>query len=1088
MRAPNAYDVSSDAYYERVDAEGRERLRHINDETNAVTARFGLTNKQAELVKMSMKPAQEPKPPEIKNKNATIFEQHLETEKKLLAEEEANKQRGRAIIEKSQQSKEEERQQTAKERQIYEMYLPMSEERKRNNAETEASFDKAKETFFENIRKEKENARLQTQIINDLRAKGMRDSELAMTSEYEMSQRQQQIEEIAPLSFLGKDWRSEALYDVYQNSMLFAYNEDLRQDKDYLARVQAGQSSNPFLNGGGMQENVVKAEGWGWIDPNYLTEGSKYLTQAEKDRLSYMLSFTDDPVKMREAKDYQDYLEYVGRQRYEFIRNETGNMKNRGGAAADAYIGGVENSLQGIVASVEQFFGNKVAPTKIISAEQVRAMDDIESSKGLSRFAKASLYAVGNMTPMVLMGKWMPTAKMSQVASFSTMFGGTWGNAYEEAMADWKKPSEARAYATLSAASETLMQYGIGRVTGMAAGVMRTPPMVNKVITSLSKHPYMQRGMNVLSMLSGEVFEEHMQLVLQPLYENIAYGTNKEIKLIPEGSRENFAVTVLTSLLMGGARNVKGLMGDIQTVKRNVRLSDGTFLSSDLLNRVYYAVSNKIAIGEMVTDQEVELVNKFAEQLDEKEIEFMAEQARRISMVKMGVKTYGEIEADLAALDTKGKYDYLSNLLKTPEFWQSLGENRQRIQKYNPSQSPAQKLVAEMEQRGMKALADKTGMQIEQKAMDGDIHGMLEGQNNTLTLNTNSEKSQLETVIHEVVHTTKDTKGYEGMKQAAVTWFESLPQEKQQSIQDITQESYSELSDEQRQDELTSKFVSEIALNPVQSMNLAYENPNTATVLLSSLNTAIKKIGQDKAGKAILDAKNNLTKALYEVKRGGGVGNMKPAIQYDKGKSFDGVDGNIHDIDVGEIQPNYGVEPDVDGGDVESENQTDENVENHESDAYNKSSKLMGLEGFGVESYIVIAERNPVVVNAEFKNEGVTQPPYDINYIVKLVEAGNEKYVRVFHYHPDNTSNMLGGWIMRLKDIEGLTAEEIADKYSLPKVPTHMCDVILPSDFILQMGIAGPVSEWGRVGGGLQFDTFGKDLPKEVFKNKRKIE
>ena len=73
------------------------------------------------------------------------------------------------------------------------------------------------------------------------------------------------------------------------------------------------------------------------------------------------------------------------------------------------------------------------------------------------------------------------------------------------------------------------------------------------------------------------------------------------------------------------------------------------------------------------------------------------------------------------------------------------------------------------------------------------------------------------------------------------------------------------------------------------------------------------------------------------------------ALQYDKGKSFDGADSNIHDIDVGEIQSNYGVEPDVDGGDVESENQTDENVENHESAAYNKSSKLVGQRKIDTE-------------------------------------------------------------------------------------------------------------------------------------------
>ena len=194
---------------------------------------------------------------------------------------------------------------------------------------------------------------------------------------------------------------------------------------------------------------------------------------------------------------------------------------------------------------------------------------------------------------------------------------------------------------------------------------------------------------------------------------------------------------------------------------------------------------------------------------------------------------------------------------------------------------------------------------------------MPDAESNRITLNRDSEKSKPVMALHEGVHGTEGTKGHERMVQASKQWLKSLSEQEQQKINTILKESYGEeiQTDAKAADnELTTKFVSEVAfMNPVDLFDFAYEKTNAATVLLSSLNTAIRKIGQDQAGKAILDARNNLTKALYEVKRGGGVGNMNPAIQYDKGKSFDGVDSNIHDIDVGEIQSNYGVEPDVDG-------------------------------------------------------------------------------------------------------------------------------------------------------------------------------
>ena len=134
----------------------------------------------------------------------------------------------------------------------------------------------------------------------------------------------------------------------------------------------------------------------------------------------------------------------------------------------------------------------------------------------------------------------------------------------------------------------------------------------------------------------------------------------------------------------------------------------------------------------------------------------------------------------------------------------------------------------------------------------------------------------------------------------------------------------------------------------------------------------------------------------------------------------------------------------------------------------------------------ILETKTPDIANNEWLNRGYDKPPYNTEFEVKVVKAGSEKYVRVFSYNADGTSNKLGGWLMKKSDIEGLTPAQIADKYALPKPPTHICDVNVNPDFNLQTGIANKVEGWGN-GGGQQFDTMGKFIDEDAFVNERLI-
>lgn len=110
-------------------------------------------------------------------------------------------------------------------------------------------------------------------------------------------------------------------------------------------------------------------------------------------------------------------------------------------------------------------------------------------------------------------------------------------------------------------------------------------------------------------------------------------------------------------------------------------------------------------------------------------------------------------------------------------------------------------------------------------------------------------------------------------------------------------------------------------------------------------------------------------------------------------------------------------------------------------------------------------------VNKTFPKE--YEPPYKPGIQTKVIELTQNtkpgEFVRVY----DNVnSGQAGGWIMKGKDIAGLTPQEMQNKFALPAIPTHVTDVTLKADTQLRTGIANGL--FGYEGGGIQFDMMGQ--------------
>lgn len=96
------------------------------------------------------------------------------------------------------------------------------------------------------------------------------------------------------------------------------------------------------------------------------------------------------------------------------------------------------------------------------------------------------------------------------------------------------------------------------------------------------------------------------------------------------------------------------------------------------------------------------------------------------------------------------------------------------------------------------------------------------------------------------------------------------------------------------------------------------------------------------------------------------------------------------------------------------------------------------------------------------------------------VKAGKFSYSRVYL---DGYNYPKSRFILRTEDVEGLSAQEIAQKYALPKVPNKIVTVELPSDTPLEVSIVGPQETWGTLGGDVQYAIKDSALEDDWFSN-----
>jgi filamentous hemagglutinin len=139
------------------------------------------------------------------------------------------------------------------------------------------------------------------------------------------------------------------------------------------------------------------------------------------------------------------------------------------------------------------------------------------------------------------------------------------------------------------------------------------------------------------------------------------------------------------------------------------------------------------------------------------------------------------------------------------------------------------------------------------------------------------------------------------------------------------------------------------------------------------------------------------------------------------------------------------------------------------------------------------------VINADKLNKKVLsdmpdfQPPYVSGADgFEFYVGRSTEYVRVYTADFQDKS-MLGSWMMHLSDIRELNPEQIASKFSLPQVPTHIADVAVPANIKIRVTVANDINIYPSSsiggnggGGGVQFQILDV-VKKDWFSNQRRL-
>ena len=325
-----------------------------------------------------------------------------------------------------------------------------------------------------------------------------------------------------------------------------------------------------------------------------------------------------------EIKVYSYYFakgEYEKADAYLKSIEETGNARY-GKKMASTIEGNTALEITfGLGAGVEQFgtgvknafnFNDDYIPATATQVASQMIREDLEDvgvklpealgGASLGQVAYDSLNTFGNMSPSILVGMLNPAAGTAALGVSAA------GNAYQEKLnAGWEKEN-ARTYGTIVGASEALMSAVFSKAF---KGVV--PKSLETAIAGIDNGIAKFSAQYGLAM-GSEALEEGAQVVLNPLFENIALGYNQNSLADVDWSEA--AYSALLGGLSGGVFEAVNSAADSNSLTKNEKLvvdkevqnriaeaeKDGKKLTLTEKGELRQKVTEELARGEIATD------------------------------------------------------------------------------------------------------------------------------------------------------------------------------------------------------------------------------------------------------------------------------------------------------------------------------------------------------------------------------------------------------------------------------------------------------------------------------------------------------
>lgn len=348
--------------------------------------------------------------------------------------------------------------------------------------------------------------------------------------------------DFAQYSAQGADIENPALADVEKGVTIFGRNfggekpgNIVTYSRDNWQQIALGEANNSQMTGRSLYH---------------------YMTDDEVGIYNYLLAKNGEAA----AQEYLDYLEETLNYRFGTAQGENiRGIENDAGRTAMTALYGLGAGLDQFGSGVRQLFSSERLPTTATQFGSAYIREDLAETgpqvlgSSLGQMGYDALTTTANMAPSILVsaltGGLGAPAAVAAGAGAVTLGASASGNAYNMAVNEGYTEDEARNYAVLVGASEAGLQYllgGIGSLGGKITG--KTAQMAVQNIDNALLRISAEIGIN----MAGEGAEEYLQEILEPVFRNLVFDENNEIKLVSEEAAYSFMLGALTAGLMEG--------------------------------------------------------------------------------------------------------------------------------------------------------------------------------------------------------------------------------------------------------------------------------------------------------------------------------------------------------------------------------------------------------------------------------------------------------------------------------------------------------------------------------------------------------